>query len=161
MCLQVTYVITLIVPLHWRHNDHDDVSNHQPHGCLLNRLFRRRSKKHQSSASLASVWWIHRDRWIPRTNGQLRGKCFHLMTSSCHSRGIDIIGSLKLRTVRERWDYFCVCLMLICIHGLAPHYLSNYITMHVDIHGYDTRRAENMDLYIIRCFKEIYRNLHL
>ena len=23
------------------------------------------------------------DRWIPRTNGQLCGKCFHLMTSSC------------------------------------------------------------------------------
>ena len=31
--------------LHWRHNDHDGVSNHQPHGCLLNRLFRRRSKE--------------------------------------------------------------------------------------------------------------------
>ena len=31
--------------LHWRHNDHDGDSNHQPHGCLLNRLFRRRSKK--------------------------------------------------------------------------------------------------------------------
>ena len=31
--------------LQWRHNDHDGVSNHQPHGCLLNRLFRRRSKK--------------------------------------------------------------------------------------------------------------------
>ena len=29
--------------LHWRHNDHDGVSNHQPHGCLLNCLFRRRS----------------------------------------------------------------------------------------------------------------------
>ena len=70
-------------PLQWRHNDHDSVSNHQPHGCLLNRLFRRRSKKHQSSASLAFVWGIHRDRWIPRTKGQLRGKCFHLMTSSC------------------------------------------------------------------------------
>ena len=38
--------------------------------------------KHQSSASLAFVWRIHRDRWIPRTKGQLRGKCFHLMTSS-------------------------------------------------------------------------------
>ena len=25
------------------------------------------------------------DRWIPRTNGQWRGKCFHLMTSSCES----------------------------------------------------------------------------
>ena len=40
-------------------------------------------RKHQSSASLAFVWGIHRDRWIPRTKGQLRGKCFHLITSSC------------------------------------------------------------------------------
>ena len=32
-------------------------------------------RKHQSSASLAFVWGIHRDRWIPR-------KCFHLMTLS-------------------------------------------------------------------------------
>ena len=39
-------------------------------------------RKHQSSASLAFVRGIHRDRWIPRTKGQLRGKCFHLMTSS-------------------------------------------------------------------------------
>ena len=31
--------------LHWRHNDNDGVSNHQPHGCLFNCLFRRRSKK--------------------------------------------------------------------------------------------------------------------
>ena len=27
------------------HNERDDVSNHQPYACLLNRLFRRRSKK--------------------------------------------------------------------------------------------------------------------
>ena len=40
-------------------------------------------RKHQSSASLAFVWGIHRSRWIPHTKGQLRGKCFHLMTSSC------------------------------------------------------------------------------
>ena len=40
-------------------------------------------RKHQSSASLAFVWGIHRDRWIRRTKGQLRGKWFHLMTSSC------------------------------------------------------------------------------
>ena len=33
------------ITLHWRHNEHDGVLNHQPHGCLLNRLFRRRSKK--------------------------------------------------------------------------------------------------------------------
>ena len=29
----------------WRHNEHDGVSNHQPHDCLLNSLFRCRSKK--------------------------------------------------------------------------------------------------------------------
>ena len=43
-------------------------------------------RKHQSSASLAFVWGIHRDRWIPCTKGQLRGKCFHLMTSSWVSK---------------------------------------------------------------------------
>ena len=31
--------------LQWRHNGCDNVSNHRPHDCLLNRLFRRRSKK--------------------------------------------------------------------------------------------------------------------
>ena len=39
-------------------------------------------RKHQRSASVAFVWGIHRDRWIPHTKGQLREKCFHLMTSS-------------------------------------------------------------------------------
>ena len=67
------------IPLHWRHNDQDGVSNHQPHGCLLNRLFRRRSKK----TSKLRVTGL-----IPRTKGQLRGKCFHLMTSSCQELGV-------------------------------------------------------------------------
>ena len=31
--------------LHWRHNERDCVSNHRTHECLLNRFFRRRSKK--------------------------------------------------------------------------------------------------------------------
>ena len=31
--------------LQWRHDGRDSVSTHQPHDCLLNRLFRRRSKK--------------------------------------------------------------------------------------------------------------------
>ena len=48
------------MPLQWHHNEHNGVSDHQPHDCLPNRLFRRRSKKHQSSASLAFVQGIHR-----------------------------------------------------------------------------------------------------
>ena len=31
--------------LQWRHNGRDSVSNHQPRDCLLNSLFKRRSKK--------------------------------------------------------------------------------------------------------------------
>ena len=54
-------------------------------------------RKHQSSASLAFVWGIHRDRWIPRTKGQLRGKCFHLMTSSC---GVMLRHTTE---IRESW----------------------------------------------------------
>ena len=45
----------------WRHHRRDGVSNHQPHGCLFNRLFKVN----------------------PRIKGQRRGKCFLLMTSSC------------------------------------------------------------------------------
>ena len=70
------------VSLRWRHNDHAVVSNHQPHGCLLNRLFRRKSKKTSklrvtgfcvgnspgtgefpaqmaSYAENVSIWWRH------------------------------------------------------------------------------------------------------
>ena len=68
--------------LQWRHNGHDSVSNHQPHDCLLNHLFRRRSKKTSklcvrgicagnspgpvnsqmaSNAENVSIWWRHHD----------------------------------------------------------------------------------------------------
>ena len=68
--------------LQWRHNGHDSISNHQPHDCLLNRLFRRRSKKTSklrvtglcagnspgtgefpaqmaSNVENVSIWWRH------------------------------------------------------------------------------------------------------
>ena len=34
-----------VTTLQWRHNGRDGVSNHQPHDCLLSRIFRRGSKK--------------------------------------------------------------------------------------------------------------------
>ena len=68
--------------LRWRHNGRDSVSNHQNHHCLLNRLFRRRSKKTSKlrvtglcvgnspgtgefpaqmacNAENVSIWWRH------------------------------------------------------------------------------------------------------
>ena len=41
--------------LRWRHNGLDSVSNHQPHDCLLNRLFKRRSKK-TSKLCVTGLW---------------------------------------------------------------------------------------------------------
>ena len=68
--------------LRWRHNEHHDVSNNQPLGCLLNCLFRCRSKETSklcvtglcggnspvtgefpaqriSNAENVSIWWRH------------------------------------------------------------------------------------------------------
>ena len=52
------------------------------HECLLNGLFRRISKKHQSSASLAFVLGFHRWPVNSPLKGPVRGKCLHLMTAS-------------------------------------------------------------------------------
>ena len=72
--------------LRWRHNGLDSVSNHQPHDCLLKRLFRPRSKKisklhvtglcvgnspetgefpaqRANNAENVSIWWRHHVSW--------------------------------------------------------------------------------------------------
>ena len=69
--------------LQWRHNGRDSVSNHQPHDYLLNRLFRRRTKK-TSKLRVTGLCAGNSpgSGEFPLTNGQLRGKCFRLMTSS-------------------------------------------------------------------------------
>ena len=77
-----------LTPLRWCHNDHAGVSNHQPHGYLLNRLSRRKSKKTSklrvtglcvgnspgtgefpaqmaSYAENVSIWWRHHDTEYP------------------------------------------------------------------------------------------------
>ena len=76
-----------IFTLRWRHNDHVGVSNHQPHHCLLNCLFERRSKKTSklrvtglcagnspgtsefpaqmaSNAENVSIWWRYNEIYL-------------------------------------------------------------------------------------------------
>ena len=75
---------TCHVTLQWRHDGRDDVSNHQPQDCLVNRLFGRRSNKTSkqcvtglcagnsprtsefraqmaSNAENVSIWWSHHE----------------------------------------------------------------------------------------------------
>ena len=45
MRLKCIWLGVLQATLQWHHNERDGVSNHQPHGFLLNRLFKRRSEE--------------------------------------------------------------------------------------------------------------------
>ena len=74
--------------------------------------------KHQSSASLAFV----RDRWISRTNGQLRGKCFHLITSSCTFS----LKKMHLKMSSGKWRPFCLGLNVLM--GIQAKYGAQTIT---------------------------------
>ena len=47
--------------LRWRHNGRDSVSNHQPHHCLLKRLFRRISKKTSKFRVTGLCGGLHRE----------------------------------------------------------------------------------------------------
>ena len=99
--------------LQWRHNERDSVSNHQPHDCLLSRLFRRRSKKTSklrvtgfcagnspgtgefsaqmaSNAESVSIWWRqhaytneYTEGNVPRENTQA---FFEISQLSCQYR---------------------------------------------------------------------------
>ena len=70
--------------LHWRHNGHDCVSNHQPHDCLLNRIFEHRSKK--TSKLRVTGLCAGNSPGTGEFSAQMASdaeKSFHLMTSSC------------------------------------------------------------------------------
>ena len=69
--------------LQWRHNERDGVSVTSLTIVYSNVYSGTDQRKHQSSPSLAFVWGIHRWPLNFPTKGMYRGKCFHLMTSSC------------------------------------------------------------------------------
>ena len=114
--------------LQWRHNGHDSVSNRQPYDCLLNRLFRRRSKKTSklrvtglctgnspgtgefptlvaSNAENVSIWWRHHDLsmlWLKTTSHYLHQ--YWLIVSYnelLHAADGDVTGNAK--DIRDRW----------------------------------------------------------
>ena len=87
---------------------------------------------------------------------RIAGNSTVCLTACSDPLGIDLVRPLKHETLLEWGDYFLCVLMFKCTHGLAPLYLSNDVTMHVNIHGYNTRSVENMDLCIPRFSKEIY-----
>ena len=48
--------------------------------------------------------------------------------------------------------------MFKAIHEITPNYLSDRIDKLLDIHGYDTREAGSLNVYLPTVHKEIYKN---
>ena len=106
-----------VPPLQWRHNGRECVSNHQPHDCLLNRLFNRRSKKTSklrvtglcmgnspvtgefpaqkaSNAEHFSIWWRH-----------------HVWLLISKGLGFETIHHQNLTTHKQKCAYMCTFLL--------------------------------------------------
>ena len=110
-----------MLSLHWRHNELDGVSNHQPHDCLLTCLFRHISKKTSklrvtglcegnspgtgefpaqkaSNAENVSIWWRHHV--IFQSGDPIRSKfCI------CHDNDSSAV-ALRLEVNRSREQRF-------------------------------------------------------
>ena len=137
--------------LQWGHNGRDSVSNHQPHDCFLNLLFRRRSKKTSSklhtslcarnspvtgefptqmasNAENVSIWWRHHDLLL-----------LWSMTRSCWFKS------------RYRHDNTHKTYTSMTIH-VVPHWLSPYTELslgmspqykyHPDSYSFKTQERE-------------------
>ena len=101
-------------PLWWHHNGRDSVSNHQPHDCFPNRLFRRRSKKTSklrvtglcagnspgtgefsvqmaSNAENVSIWRRHHElRMIPIGNYRTKNTSWYFADPSWGNQHINV-----------------------------------------------------------------------
>ena len=101
-------ILRHLLTLQWRHNGRDGVSNHQPHDCLLNRLFKAQIKENiktskprvtglcegnspvtgeflaqrASNAENFSIWWRHHDNNWCDINGLGAGIAKHNFKSN-------------------------------------------------------------------------------
>ena len=118
--------------LRWRHNGCDSISNHQPHDCLLNRLFRRRSMKTSklrvtdlcagagefpaqmaSNAENVSIWWHHHGPW---SNDENIDQYIPWIQFKIPNKSISSISHYVLHILLTAWvhifhhhsEYFCL-----------------------------------------------------
>ena len=125
--------------LQWRHDKRNGVSNHHRLDYLLNRLFRRRSKKtsklcvtglcegnppvttgvpsqRTSNMENVSIWWRHHDIWV------ITSHCFYvgLITHLC-TRRVDwcVFHTTCLLSYPDQ--YMKTTITFISIHQTLPH----------------------------------------
>ena len=108
--------------LHWHHNGHDGISNHQPHDYLLNRLFRCGSKK------TSKLWGVNvQSREYRHVDTRLKTGTLLYFTLLCVTRlcaGISpVIGELPTQRASYAenvfiwWCYFVWIILSILVRG--------------------------------------------
>ena len=102
------------------HNGHDSNSNHKPHDCLLNRLFRRRSKKTSKlrvtglvpgefpaqmacNAENVSIWWRHHDKQTDIHLHSDASEYIHIASNYVIHRSVLPIQLTRCRTPTAVW----------------------------------------------------------
>ena len=128
--------------LRWRHNGSDSVSNHQPYDCLLNYLYRRRSKKTSklritglcvgnspetgefpaqmaSNAENISIWWRHHEnRQFPNHNKTTQSVNHkNISWDALHSYWIlKQLGNSK----HKKFHFMSISINVICLYQSDP-----------------------------------------
>ena len=108
-----------VLSLQWRQNDHNGVSNHQPHHWLLNRLFRRRSKK--TSKLRVTGLCVGNS---PGTDEFPAQKASNAENVSILLRHLVIRWSLRVKiiSILETWMTLSISSSAIIIWGRSLHY---------------------------------------
>ena len=124
-CVLLEINLLLLLPLQWRHNGLDGVSNHH---CLISRLFGRRSKKtskprvtglcegnstgtgefpaqRSSRARNVSVWWRHHILLI-----RTLGTNFSEVLTEIHT---PLFKKMDLKMSSVKWRQFCLGLNVL------------------------------------------------
>ena len=157
--------------LRWRHNGHNSVSDHQPYDCLLNLLFRRRSKKTSklratglcagnspgtgefpaqsaSNAENVSIWWRQHD--ISRAIRVWGTPIWELFSCKFENSASFITGwnlfSLLTNRTKINWEQCLHCHLFCCLSSLC------------NIWGYSS--TANPTNFVIDTWQNIYA-IHL
>ena len=92
--------IPCIQSLQWRYNEHNGVSDHQPHECFYSTVYSGSDlRKHQSTASLAFVRGTQRWPVNSPHKGLVTCKMFQLMTSSRCMQTLLCVGHHYIATI--------------------------------------------------------------
>ena len=132
------------------HNGHGGISNHQPHDCLLNCLFRCRSKKTSklqvtglcagnspvtgefpaqkaskaqkaSNAENVSIWWCHHERYTPYNS------LIWSLSNKCFHWSKCCVMTLLLSWSRQKWVNVLLIADMYKMHFEVLSYMGHFL----------------------------------